>query len=79
MKRILFYKFLLITLIAVGLYSCKDMLDVHKDYIKNGEIIYLSKVDSIVSYAGNHRIQLSGYLNNAYNVNHPRLARQQPA
>lgn len=69
MKRILFYKFLLITLIAVELYSCKDMLDVHKEYIKNGEIIYLSKVDSIVSYSGKHRVQLSGYLNNAYNVN----------
>ena len=69
MKRISFYNFLLISLILVGIYSCKDMMDMHKEFIKNGEIVYLSKVDSIVSYSGNHRIQLSGYLNNAYNVN----------
>lgn len=69
MKRILFYKFLLVTLIAAGIYSCKDMMDFHKEYIKDGEIVYLAKVDSIVSYSGKNRIQLSGYLNNAYNVN----------
>ncbi len=69
MKKISFYKFLLIALIATGIYSCKDMMEFHQEYIKNGEIVYLSKVDSIVSYAGKNRIQLSGYLKNAYNVN----------
>ena len=70
MKKIIsFYKFLLFTLIVAGIYSCKDMMDFHKEYIKNGEIVYLSKMDSVVSYPGKNRIQLSGYLNNGYNVN----------
>ena len=69
MKRISFYKFLLIAVIVAGISSCKDMMDFHKEYIKDGEIIYLAKVDSMVSYSGKNRIQLSGYLNNAYNVN----------
>ncbi len=69
MKRILFYKFLLVTLILGGIYSCKDMMDFHKEFIKDGEIVYLSKLDSVVSYGGKNRIQLSGYLSNAYNVN----------
>lgn len=69
MKKISFYKFLLLTLIVTGIYSCKDMMDFHQDYIKDGEIVYLAKVDSIVSYSGKNRIQLSGYLKNAYNVN----------
>lgn len=69
MKKISFYKFLLVAIVATGIYSCKDMMEFHQDYIKNGEIVYLSKVDSIVSYPGKNRIQLSGYLKNAYNVN----------
>ena len=69
MKRISFYKFLLVVLIAAGTYSCKNIMDFHQDYIKNGEIVYLTKMDSVVSYPGKNRIQISGYLNNAYNVN----------
>jgi hypothetical protein len=69
MKRISFYKFLLVVLITAGTYSCKNIMDFHQDYIKNGEIVYLTKMDSVVSYPGKNRIQLSGYLNNAYNVN----------
>ena len=69
MKRISFNRFLLVTLIVAGIYSCKDMMEFHKEYNKDGEIVYLTKVDSMVSYSGKNRIQLSGYLNNAYNVN----------
>ena len=69
MKRISFYKFLLITMIFAGIYSCKDMMDFHKEFVKDGEIVYLSKLDSVVSYGGKNRVQLSGYLSNAYNVN----------
>ncbi len=69
MKRISFYKFLLITMIIAGFYSCKDMMDFHKEFVKDGEIVYLSKMDSVISYAGKNRVQLSGYLSNAYNVN----------
>lgn len=69
MKRRSFYKFLLIALFFAGIYSCKDMTDFHKEYIKSGEIVYLAKMDSVISYAGKNRIQISGYLSNAYNVN----------
>ena len=63
------YKFLLIVLITAGIYSCKDMMDFHQEYVKGGEIVYLAKVDSIVAYPGKNRVQISGYLKNAYNVN----------
>lgn len=69
MKRISFYKFLLVTIIFAGIYSCKDMMDFHQKYLKNGEIVYLTKMDSVISYAGKNRVQISGYLTNAYNVN----------
>jgi hypothetical protein len=69
MKRISFNKFLLISLIFAGICSCKDMMDFHQKYIKNGEIIYLSKMDSVITYPGKNRVQISGYLTNAYNVN----------
>ena len=69
MKRISFYKFLLVPLIVAGIYSCKDMMDIHQKYIKDGEIVYLTKMDSVVLYPGKNRIQISGYLANAYNVN----------
>ncbi|MGQ8336968.1 DUF4998 domain-containing protein [Sunxiuqinia sp. A32] len=68
MKKISFYRFLLITLVIAGIYSCKDQMDLHQEYVKDGEIIYLSKFDSIVSYSGENRVQISGYLKNAYNV-----------
>lgn len=69
MKRISFYKFLLVCLIVTGITSCKDMMDFHQEYTKNGETVYLVKLDSAISYTGKHRIQISGYLTNAYNVN----------
>lgn len=68
MKRISFYKFLLLIIIVAGVYSCKDMMDFHQEYIKNGEIVYLTKMDSVVLYPGKNRIQISGYLTSAYNV-----------
>ena len=40
----------------------------HREYIKNGEIVYLTKMDSVVLYPGKNRIQISGYLTSAYNV-----------
>lgn len=68
MKRVSFYKILLVVLTLAGVYSCKDMMDFHQEYIKNGETVYLAKVDSLVTYPGKNRIQISGYLSNAYNV-----------
>ncbi len=73
MKRILFYKYLLVVLTLAGVYSCKDMMEFHQEYIKNGETVYLTKMDSLVTYSGKNRIQISGFLSNAYNVNKIRV------
>lgn len=68
MKKILFYRLILVSLVIAGIYSCKDQMDVHQDFIEDGEIVYLPKFDSIVSYPGENRVQISGLLKNAYNV-----------
>ena len=49
-----------ICMIAVAIiFSCSKMNDSYSGYIKDGEIIYTGKVDSIKTYPGNNRIQLS--------------------
>jgi hypothetical protein len=44
------------------------MMDVHKEYIKGGEIIYSPKVDSLVFYNGKGRVQLWVWLLESPNV-----------
>ena len=44
---------------AAIIFSCSKMNDSYADYIKDGEIVYTGKVDSIQTYPGNGRIQLS--------------------
>ena len=68
MKHIAFYKLFLIALISISIYSCKDMMETHKDYVKNGEIVYLTKFDSVVTTPGKHRVKISGIVDNGYNV-----------
>ncbi|MDP4184301.1 MAG: DUF4998 domain-containing protein [Bacteroidota bacterium] len=79
MKNKSFYKFLMFAFIVAGIYSCNDMMDVHQEYIKNGEIKYLTKMDSVVVHSGKNRVQLSGVLKNAYNVNQVRVSWNQKA
>jgi hypothetical protein len=45
------------------------MNTVHEDYIKNGEVKYTNKVDSLKSFSGKERILISGYISGAFNVN----------
>jgi hypothetical protein len=42
--------------------SCDSMDSVYKDFIKDGEIIYPGKADSVLTYPGNYRIKLSWLL-----------------
>jgi len=57
---------LLISFFAVAmLVSCTDMMDVHSEFIKDGETIYSVKVDSAFTYPGNNRLGMKGYLSNA--------------
>jgi len=66
MKQI--YKGLLILLILSGFASCQDFMDIHKEYIKDGEIIYAPKIDSMVFIAGHNRIEFRYWLYKSPNV-----------
>lgn len=68
MKRLLF-KISLYTLTVLGLCSsCNNYDDYHQDYIKNGEIIYSPKVDSVSCRSGKERVQVDFWLNKSPNV-----------
>ncbi len=69
MKTINKYLFLLGVFAVIFTYSCEKMEDFHYKYIKDGEIIYTTKVDSVETFAGRNRIMLTGILANASNVN----------
>lgn len=40
------------------LVSCSGMNDVHDEYLRNGEILYVGRVDSVEIYPGNERFML---------------------
>ncbi len=50
------------------LFSCEDMMDVHKDFIKGGEKIYAPQVDSVAFSSGNQRVQFEYWLYDAPHV-----------
>lgn len=49
-------------------YSCDDFMDVHKEYIKGGEIIYAPKPDSVKFIAGKGRVSFYCRTYNATNI-----------
>ncbi|UOB18444.1 DUF4998 domain-containing protein [Abyssalbus ytuae] len=67
MKKIRYYIIVLPFLFGF-LTSCNDTFEFHEKYINEGETIYATKVDSIKTFPGNQRIQLSGYLSTAFDV-----------
>lgn len=50
------------------LVSCENFMDIHKEYVKNGEIIYAPKTDSISFESGKNRIKVKFWLYNSPNV-----------
>ena len=59
----------LFLLLGTGIFmSCQDMNDVHEEYIKDGELIYTNKVDSLTTMSGRNRLKINGYLTGAFNV-----------
>lgn len=48
--------------------SCENFMDIHNEYIKEGEIIYAPKTDSIAFTAGQDRILFRFWLYNSPNV-----------
>ncbi len=59
---------LLALLILFILSSCEDFMDIHKDYVKDGEIIYAPKVDSMIFIAGQNRVMFRYWLYKSPNV-----------
>jgi hypothetical protein len=57
---------MLISMVAMAIMvSCTDMMDIHSEYIAEGETIYSVKIDSTIVYPGNNRVKVKGYLKNA--------------
>lgn len=61
-------KLFLIIISVTILYSCEDFMDIHKEFIEGGEIIYSPKPDSVSFVAGKNRILFKGWMYNAVNV-----------
>ncbi len=50
---------MLVIVTVYGLSSCKKMDATYRDYVKGGEIVYVSKADSVKIYPGNNRMLLT--------------------
>ncbi|WP_169514947.1 DUF4998 domain-containing protein [Arenibacter latericius] len=59
---------LFLLLVSGAFISCQDMNEVHEEYIKDGEIIYTNKVDSVSTFGGENRVMIKGYITGAFNV-----------
>lgn len=64
----LIYKFFLISMVIFSVYSCDNFMDIHEEYIKDGEITYSTRMDSVVFVAGKERILFRGWIYNGVNV-----------
>lgn len=58
-------KYIILLVVSILLSSCENFMDVHKDYITSGEIMYAPKVDSMAVYSGKDRAKLKLWLYNA--------------
>lgn len=53
------YTYIIISLMAAWMFgACSDMNDVHDPYMKDGEKIYIGRVDSMHNFGGNERVLL---------------------
>ena len=55
-------------LICALFFSCENVMDMHQEYIKGGEIIYATRLDTTYFVAGNGRVQFNYRIFNAPNV-----------
>ncbi|MDR0712790.1 MAG: hypothetical protein LBF89_00785 [Bacteroidales bacterium] len=67
MKKIHQYIFGATVCLSV-LASCENMMDVHREYVKDGEKMYAPKPDSIKFYAGKGKVYFKFWTFNATNV-----------
>lgn len=61
-KGSLYISLCFLILVSSLLFSCGKMDNTYKDFIKNGEIIYPGRVDSLKAFSGKNRIQLKWLL-----------------
>lgn len=61
-KKHRFIPFFLLIFVCTIFFSCTKMDETYKDFIKDGEIIYTGKVDSLTALPGKNRVQLKWYL-----------------
>jgi hypothetical protein len=66
MKKI--FNISLIFVAFAALCSCEGMMDVHKEYLETGEIVYMPKPESVNFFAGRGRALLRTVLYNSPNV-----------
>jgi len=66
MKKI--FNSIMILLALSTFAACDGMMDTHKEFIENGELIYAPKMDSLSFIAGQGRIRFGFWLYNAPNV-----------
>lgn len=66
MKRI--YSLIVLIVFVLSFASCEDFMDVHKEYIEGGEIVYAPKPDTLSFIAGKERILFNCRTYNAPNV-----------
>lgn len=62
------YNLFILLLTSFLLLSCENFMDIHKDYIEGGEIIYAPKPDSVSFIAGKGQILFRGWVYNGVNV-----------
>ncbi|MDR1129898.1 MAG: hypothetical protein LBK96_02830 [Prevotellaceae bacterium] len=64
----IYKKLALIVISLFMLSSCSDMMDLHQEYIKDGETVYMPKPYQVQFLAGKERIYFECLLRNATNV-----------
>lgn len=52
----------MLLLLTAGLWSCTSMDDGYKDFIKDGELSYTGKIDSLHIYGGKNRVNVKGLI-----------------
>lgn len=52
----------ILMVVLAGLWSCSSMDDGYKDFIKDGEISYTGKIDSLHIYGGKNRVNVKGLI-----------------
>lgn len=58
---------------AVCLYNCSDMHELHQPYLEKGEQIYTEKVDSLRTFSGKNRVELKWFLFSDVSIKQARI------